>query len=261
MGICDVPGISLVCDTVGEGVATMVSAPFDWLASAMGAAAGWLFEQVWNIFDTTTLIDVANPGYTKVYSLIFGVAIFVMLIFFCFQLITGLIRREPGTLGRALTGLAKSVLGSFLVLTIVGLLLEATDQICIGIVQATGNTMESMGDRIALLAAGISGLSIAAPGAGAIMMIFLAGLAISSALVVWFSLLIRKALLLVAIVLAPFALSGQSWDAAKGWFGKWAAFVIALILSKLVLVVTLLVAISMTASPLEPDLHRSRGSC
>jgi hypothetical protein len=69
-----------------------------------------------------------------------------------------------------------------------------------------------------------------------------------------FSLLIRKALLLVSIVLAPFALAGQSWDATKGWFGKWASFVIAMILSKLVLVVTLLVAVTQTASPLAPDL-------
>ncbi|MCL1899948.1 MAG: conjugal transfer protein TrbL [Promicromonosporaceae bacterium] len=254
MGVCDVPVISSVCDAVGEGAASLISAPFDWLASAMGSAAGWVFEQVWTIFDTTTMVDVTASGYTHVYSLIFGIAVFVMLMFFCFQLITGLARHEAGALKRAVTGLAKSVLGSFIALTLTGLLLEATDQLCIGIVQATGQTMESMGGRIALLAAGLTGINLAAPGAGAIITIFLAGLAISSALIVWFSLLIRKALLLVSIVLAPFALAGQSWDVTKGWFGKWASFVIAMILSKLVLVVTLLVAVTQTASPLAPDL-------
>ena len=53
MGVCDVPVISSVCDAVGEGAASLVSAPFDWLAQAMGAAAGWLFEAVWSVFDTT----------------------------------------------------------------------------------------------------------------------------------------------------------------------------------------------------------------
>jgi hypothetical protein len=254
MGVCDVPVISSVCDAVGEGAATLISAPFDWLASAMGSAAGWVFEQVWTVFDTTTLVDVTASGYTQVYSLIFGIACFVMLIFFCFQLITGLARHEAGALKRAVTGLAKSVLGSFVALTLTGLLLEATDQLCVGIVQATGQTMEDMGGRRALLAGGLAGINLAAPGAGAIITIFLAGLAISSALIVWFSLLIRKALLLVSIVLAPFALAGQSWDATKGWFGKWASFVIAMILSKLVLVITLLVAVTQTASPLAPDL-------
>jgi hypothetical protein len=244
-----------VCDAVGDGVATLVSAPFDWLASAMGSAAGWVFEQVWTVFDTTTMVDVTNSGYRQVYALVFGAACFLMLILFCFQLVAGLIRHEPAALGRAATGLAKSVLGSFLVLAVTGLLLEATDQLCVGIVQATGNTMESMGGRIAVLAAGLTAINIAAPGVGAIITIFLAGLAITSALVVWFSLLVRKALLLVAVVFGPFATAGWSWDATKGWFSKWAMFVIAMILSKLVLVVTLLVAVTQTASPIDPDLQ------
>lgn len=53
MGVCDVPVISSVCDAVGEGAACLVAAPFDWLAQAMGAAPGWLFEAVWSVFDTT----------------------------------------------------------------------------------------------------------------------------------------------------------------------------------------------------------------
>lgn len=254
MAICDIPVISNVCDVAGEAAATLVSAPFDWLAQAMGQAAGWLFEAVWSVFDTTTLVDVSDPGYIGVYNVLFGVAVFIMLIFFCLQLITGLIRRDPTALSRAALGLAKAVLGSFVAISITGLLLEITDQLTIGIVQATGNTMEGMGDRIALLAAGLVGINITAPGVGAIITIFLAGLAISAAAIVWFSLLIRKALLLVAIVFAPIALSGASWDATKGWFTKWAAFVIALIASKLVLVVIFLVAITQVSAPIDLDL-------
>jgi len=254
MSVCDVPVISAVCDTVGQGAATLIAAPFDWLAQAMGGAAAWLFEAVWAVFDTTTLVDVSDPSYVGVYNILFGVAVFVVLIFFCLQLITGLIHRDPTALTRAALGAAKSILGSFVAIGLTGLLLEITDQLAVGIVQATGNTMESIGDRITLLAAGFAGINIAAPGVGAIVTIFLAGLAISAAAIVWFSLLIRKALLLVAIVFAPIALAGFSWDATKGWFGKWATFVIALILSKLVLVVIFLVAITQVSAPIELDL-------
>ncbi|SJN11175.1 putative ATP-binding protein [Leucobacter sp. 7(1)] len=254
MSVCDVPVISAVCDTVGQGAATLIAAPFDWLAQAMGGAAAWLFEAVWAVFDTTTLVDVSGPGYVGVYNILFGVAVFVVLIFFCLQLITGLIHRDPTALTRAALGAAKSILGSFVAIGLTGLLLEITDQLAVGIVQATGNTMESIGDRITVLAAGFAGINIAAPGVGAIVTIFLAGLAISAAAIVWFSLLIRKALLLVAIVFAPIALAGFSWDATKGWFGKWATFVIALILSKLVLVVIFLVAITQVSAPIELDL-------
>src|SRR5690606_40802531 len=68
MGVCDVPVISTVCDTAGEAAASLVSAPFDWLASAMGQAAGWLFEAVWTVFDTTTLVDVTSDEYVAVYN-------------------------------------------------------------------------------------------------------------------------------------------------------------------------------------------------
>ena len=101
MGICDVPVISTVCDVAGEAAATLVSAPFDWLASAMGGAAGWLFEAVWSVFDTTTLVDVQRPGFVSVFNLVFGIAVFVMLLFFALQLITGMIRRDPTALTRA----------------------------------------------------------------------------------------------------------------------------------------------------------------
>ena len=123
MGVCDIPVISTVCDTAGEAAASLVAAPFDWLAQAMGAAAGWLFEAVWSVFDTTTLVDVTRPEYVAVYNLLFGIAVFVMLIFFCLQLLTGLVRRDPTALSRAALGLAKSVLGSFVVITLTALLL------------------------------------------------------------------------------------------------------------------------------------------
>ena len=254
MGVCDVPVISSVCDVAGEAAATVVAAPFDWLAQAMGGAAGWLIEAMWAVFDTTTLVDVQTDGFTNVYNLIFGNGVILELIFFCLQLITGLIKRDPTALSRAALGAAKSVLGAFVVVTLTALALEIVDQLCIGIIQASGETTETMGDKIILLAAGLTGINIAAPGVGAIVTIFLAGLMIAAVFIVWFSLLIRKALLLVGVVLAPIAFAGASWDATKGWIGKWAAFVIALIVSKLVLVVIFLLAITQIATPIEADI-------
>src|SRR3546814_20535774 len=96
-----------------------------------------------------------------------------MLGFFMLQVIGGMIRREPAALTRAVTGLAKSILGSFVAITLLALALEITDQLTIGIVNAAGTNMDERGDRIALLAVGIGGLSINAPGAAAILPTFL----------------------------------------------------------------------------------------
>ena len=253
--VCDVPVISGVCDVAGEAAGALVSAPFDWLAQAMGNAAAWMFESVWQVFDSTTMVDITSSQYTKVYNILFGVAVFIMLGFFMLQVIGGMVRREPAALTRAALGLAKSILGSFVALALLAIALEITDQLCIGIVNAAGTNMTEMGDRIGLLTAGLVGINVAAPGAGAILTIFLAGLAIGAAVIVWISLLVRKALLLVAIVFAPIALAGSSWDQTRGWLGKWAQFVIALILSKVVLVVIFLLATAQVSAPIDADLQ------
>jgi type IV secretion system protein TrbL len=255
MGVCDVPVIHDVCNAAGDAAGAVVTAPFDWLAQGMGGAAEWMFTSVWKVIDTTTFVDVTSGEYTKVYNIMFGVGVFVMLGFFMLQVIGGMIRREPAALSRAALGLAKSILGSFVALALLGTALEITDQLCIGIVNAAGTNMNEMGDKVAVLAAGLGAINLGAPGAGAILTIFLSSLAIVGAMVVWISLLIRKALLLIAIVFAPIALAGSSWDHTRTWLSRWATFVIAMILSKVVLVVIFLLATAQVSAPIDADLE------
>ncbi|MBW9213279.1 type IV secretion system protein [Mumia sp. zg.B53] len=255
MGVCDVPVIHEVCNAAGDAAGAVVTAPFDWLAQGMGGAAEWMFTSVWKVIDTTTYVDVTSGAYTKVYNIMFGVGVFVMLGFFMLQVIGGMIRREPAALSRAALGLAKSILGSFVALALLATALEITDRLCIGIVNAAGTNMNEMGDKVAVLAAGLGTVNLAAPGAGAILTIFLASLAIMGAMVVWISLLIRKALLLIAIVFAPIALAGSTWDHTRSWLARWASFVIAMILSKVVLVVIFLLATAQVSAPIDADLE------
>src|SRR5690625_1382291 len=194
-GICDIPIISNVCETAGDTIASVVIAPFEWLADSLGEAAKWMFEGIWELFTATTLVDVTSPDYLGVYNTVFGIAVLLTFAFFCLQLIGGLIRREPGALGRAATGMAKSILGAFILVTITATLLEITDQLSLGLINASGNTLEEMGDKMAALVTGLGVASISAPGVAILVTIFLGFMAICGALIVWFSLLIRKALL------------------------------------------------------------------
>src|SRR5215210_5299755 len=106
MGVCDVPVIRDVCNVAGDAAGAIVTAPFDWLAESIGNAAEWMFTSVWAVIDSTTYVDVTSGEYTKVYNIMFGVAVFVMLGFFMLQVIGGMIRREPAALARAALGLA-----------------------------------------------------------------------------------------------------------------------------------------------------------
>lgn len=254
MNICDIPVVQGVCVGIDYSWQSAVVAPFLAIADGIGAAAEWMFVGLWTVFEETTLVDVTSDRYVSVYNILFGIAVFVLMIFFLLQLITGMMRRDPTALSTALLGLARAVLGSFLVITLTGTALEIVDQLCIGIIQAGGTTVQEMGASITLLIGGLAFLAPASPAAATVLVIFLGGLALASAAIVWMSLLIRKALLLVAIVLAPLALSGTVWDHTKGWASKWLSFVVALILSKLIVVVIFLIAVRQVSAPIDFDL-------
>lgn len=252
MSLCDNPVVGGLCIDVGQAVSA--ANPLAGLGEAMGGITEFAIRGMWSLMDSTTLVDLRAEHFARVYDLVFGIAVVVMLGFFLLQVIGGMIRREPGALVRGLTGLAKAVLGSFVVLALTATLLEIVDRVCLGIVDVTGTTMERM--EMQLLAAATAGtVATNLPGGtGALLSLFLAGLASGAAFITWMSLLIRKALLLISVVFAPLALAGATWDATRGWVARWAQLVVALVLSKLVLVVVFLLATSMLSAPLEADL-------
>jgi hypothetical protein len=249
MDICALPVVAQVC----AGSAASAVSPIQPLADLVGDLAAWVLEGMWAHMVATTMTDVTSTPFRRVYALVFGIAVLVMLLFFLLQVITGMVRRDPGALGRGVLGLGKSILGSFLVVTLTAALLEITDQLCLGLVHAAGTTMEEVGHRLIVMVTGIS-ISTVVVGVGPLLTLFLTGLAVSGAFAVWISLLVRSALILVAIALAPLALAGASWDATRGWVTKWATFTVALILSKLVMVVIFLIATEQMSAPIEADI-------
>ena len=252
--MCDLPVVATVCQAAGEGVTNAFVAGLAWLADAVAGMSAYFFEAFWAVFETTTFVDITSGRFTRVYNLLFGIAVFVMLGFFLLQVIGGMVRREPAALSRAALGLAKSVLGSFVALTLIALALEIVDRLSIALVEATGTTVAQMGNDITLLSGTVAVGATAGPGVAILLTLFLAGLAVGAGFIVWITLLVRKALLLVAIVFAPLALAGASWDATRGWVTRWAQFLIALIVSKLVMVVFFLLAAEQAAAPIEADL-------
>lgn len=253
-GICDIPIISGLCDMAGDTVATVLTWPFDWLGHSMTDLASLVFQGAWAFMTTTTMVDLTAGGITSIYNLVFGIAVVIMLGFFLLQVITGMIRRDPGALANAAIGLGKSVLGSFVLVTLTTLALEIVDQLCVGIAQAAGTSITDLGAQVGLGLMGLTAVSLASPGAGILILLFFGGLALGATAILWFSLLIRKALILVVVVLGPIAFAGWGWDHTRAWVGRWLSFLLALIVSKFVIVVIFLIAVTMLGSPLEFDL-------
>ncbi|MGO1316498.1 MAG: conjugal transfer protein TrbL [Cellulomonadaceae bacterium] len=255
MGVCDIPLVGNLCNVATDTAAGTLSTVLDGFADAMGGVAAVLFESMWSVFEATTVVDVTTGRFTRVYNLLFGIAVFIMVTFFLIQVISAMIRREPAALARAALGLAKSILGSFIVLALVATALAITDQLTLALVSATGTTMEELGAHVIALGATLGVSLTVAPGVGTMLTLFVTSLAVGAAFIIWMSLLVRKALLLVAIVFAPIAMAGLTWDSTRGWVSKWATFVLALIVSKLVIVVFFLLATSQETAPITTDLR------
>lgn len=255
MSVCDLPVIGSVCKAATDGAGAFLTGPVAWLADAFAGLASYLLGAVWTVFEATTFVDITSPRFQRVYAILFGIGVFVTLAFFLLQLIGGMVRREPAALSRAALGLGKAVLGSFVALALIATALEIVDRLCLGVVSAAGTTVEGMGDRIDLLTGSLAVSAVGGPAVTLLLALFLGGLAVAAAFIVWLSLLVRKALLLVAIVFAPIAFSGATWDATRGWVSRWAQFVGALIVSKLVMVVIFLLAAEQVSAPIDTDLR------
>ena len=181
MGVCDVPVIHEVCNAAGDAAGAVVTAQFDWLAQGMGGAAEWMFTSVWKVIDTTTYVDVTSGEFTRVYNIMFGVGVFVMVGFFLLQVIGGMIRREPAALSRAALGLGEIDPRVLRRPHPARRRLEITDQLCVGIVNAAGTNMNEMGDKVAVLTAGHGAITWPRPGPPRSSTMLLACLAIIGA--------------------------------------------------------------------------------
>ena len=77
------------------------------------------------------------------------------------------------------------------------------------------------------------------------VVILLAVVIIVAAVVVWAAMMIRKLMLIVAAVLAPLAFAGATADVTRAWVRRWIEFVVAMIVSKLLLVIILSIGVAV----------------
>jgi len=154
------------------------------------------------------------------------------------QVITSVLRREPAGLGRAAKGLVISLVASVFALSVTRILLGTVDSLSEGIVSYTmGTNIAGLGAKLAI--GGIDG--IANP---AVALLF-SMVILAAVVVVWAAMMIRKMMIIIAAVLTPLAFSGATADITRGWVRKWIEFMAAMIASKLLLVIILMIGVSV----------------
>ena len=175
---------------------------------------------------------------------------------FVIQVIASVLRRDGSGLARALKGLLVAFVGSVAAIAVTTLLLAAVDALSAGFVQvATGDSMSTMGTAI-LSATAIT--AIANPAVALLLALVVLG----AVIFVWGAMMVRKLLIIVAAVFAPLAFAGATSDISTSWVRKWIETMVALVVSKLILVIIFVIGLGVLTDGLgevERDRHRRVG--
>jgi type IV secretion system protein TrbL len=208
---------------------------FDSIAKDFAQAAGSSINWLWAQMSESTAVHLGGAGFSLDLAIVGAITGVVAVGLFMIQVIASTLRRDTAGFGRAFKGLVVAFLAGGIAIAVTNVLLDAVDSLSEGVVQvAMGTNINQMGGKIL---GGGAILNVSNPAA----MMLLSVAAIAAVVVVWFALMVRKVLIVVSAVFAPLAFAGSLADITVNWTRKWIETMVALVVSKLVLVVIFVV--------------------
>ena len=224
--------ICAVADSIGRLGSTVTTSVFSSVASAFGNTADSAINWLWQQMSTSSAISLGGANFELDLGIVASIATVVCLGLFVIQMAASALRRDAGGVGRALRGLVIATVGCAITLASLDVLLGAVDQLCAGVVKvATGGTVATLGTKI------IAGTVFTAAIASPPTILILSLVAICAVAIVWFALVIRKMLIIITAIFAPIAFAGGVADLSRGWVRKWLEAMLALVFSKLILII------------------------
>ena len=238
MGCSGVNALNPLCQ-VQEFPKHLASDAFSQIADWFGRAASAAVNGLWGEIDSATTVDLGSPHLAVDLAATSAIAVVLCLGLFVLQVVTAALRRDSGGLGRAVKGLFIALAASVFALAVTRLLLGAVDALSAGVVRYAMHTnMNGLGRQLALV-------HIASTTNNPAVLLLISIVVLAAVVVVWAAMMIRKLMIIVAAVMAPLAFSGATADVTRGWVRRWIEFTAALIASKLLLVIILMVGVSV----------------
>ncbi len=182
----------------------------------------------------TTSPTLTAGWFTGVYLRIEGIAMLFTLLFLCAAAAEALLRQQPGLLARAtFVYLPLAALGTALATPLAMLVLAATDQLASSLGAMAGqDSTHFLTGASAWVAAG---LTVANP----FFAVLAGGLVVAAGGALWVEMLIREIAVYLIVAMLPLAFAAMVWPARRTWVTRSLEVLVALILSKLVIVVVL----------------------
>jgi hypothetical protein len=244
---CDIPipAIQARCvagDQTQGLVAGAASGVIGQIGESFANAAQSVLDATFETISQTTTVDLGAEFVGRNAAALTSLALVLIVGLMVIQAMTALLRQEPGGLVRAVTGAGVAILGTAAAVTVVQTLLVVIDELSYGIASMADTSIEDAASRLMNLD---SLASLAETPARAVLLVIFGLLYIIGAVLTLGTLLVRNALIIVAVVLAPLAFAGGAARLTTPWVRRWIQVTLALVLSKLAIVLVFVIALGL----------------
>ncbi len=261
-GPCDLPLVGALCDVpdaIGGAVDAVAGLPGEVADAAVEAFASWVANGAASFVATagTAIFSGTQPDLTgadegrRAWFLeryadmaLVSLGLFVPLLILA--VLHGVLTGSPGLLWRAVANLPVAALGTAAAVVVVQALLGATDAAAAFVARSlqadTGNALSGVVGALTQPAV------VGGAGASLFGAVLLALFMAAVAFVVWLELVVREAAVYLTVAFLPLGFATDIWPALSSWLRRLIEVIVALVLSKLVIVVALSMAGSALAA-------------
>ena len=258
-GKCDVAFIDPVCEvgkTVIGKAGEIVTAPVRYAAgSAVEAVtswvsdtAQWILGRVISFIDHSTTPTLGADWFDERYRFMIGLAALVLLPMLLIATVRAVVTQDLSQLVRSFfVYLPVAVLGTFVAVHITQALLSITDSMSEAVARNVAGDVSQIFDAVGGTLSGSAGTT--GPAIPSFAIFFGALLLVIGSFFVWLELLVRSAAVTAAVFFLPMILAGLVWPAAMQWTKRLIEILVALIVSKFVIVAVISLATAALADP------------
>jgi len=227
---------------IGSGAGDVLNAVTSWVVEG----ASWLLSQVGGILSSTTQVDLGAGWFGAHYQVMAVLATTVVLPLLLCSVVQAVWRQDLSGLARsALVQLPLALLLAAVAVQLVRLALAATDEMGTLVTQGAG---ADLSQSLSNLAGDLTNAGTANPAVPAFVLLLGALLVAMGSVLMWVELLVRAAAVYVAVLFLPLALASLVWPAVSHWCRRLVDTLVALVLSKFVMMAILSLAVGALGS-------------
>jgi len=230
--------VSGVAGQIGQAAAGAAEADFNaWLANGAARILQNVDQLVVGSSTTPSLDPAHASSFAWVYGRVVGVALSLSVLLAVIGIIEATLTRRPGGLRRVVTGMAVSGIGLGAIPVGTALLVQVTDDLSGYVAGQTQGVAAALKALIAVL--------LQTPVAGDASFALIALLLMAGGALLWLEMAVRASLIYVFIGIAPLACAAVQWPRLEGVLRQVLFGGLALIVSKLVVVIVLAIGFAV----------------